>query len=279
MGSPDKRAFSSAKHRHGEWNTRISNTKNVFLRLVWNLISFKRRGVDNVGKVASENSLILDLGSGNGAYAYWLLGRKKCIIVTLDWSFDALRDCRNMFRVCADMTTLPFKQNVFDHLYSIDALGHVDNPGMVLDEAGRVVKPGGHLFMHSECADYRDRWPDKSLIKLHGKDLLALQDGHFCLRHSHELYREYKKRFLLYSFFSPAGIAGWLLGYPEKYYPVFKKSRWHCAAIITLLFASIKRLPLLGGILRVINAVSNRCELVLGLKGGGSCFAQMKKAE
>ena len=172
---------------------------------------------------------------------------------------------------------LPFKHESADMLFTVDTIGHLQNQEKALDEILRVTRPGALLFLHSECGDYRKRWPDKHLIKLIGYDFLARLDGHYSIRPSGELYNFYGRRFEIIKFFSPAGLLGWLLGYPDKYILAFKKARIWWMVIITFIFSIIKRLPVLGVALRLINAITNKLELLFGIEGGGSCFALVRK--
>jgi ubiquinone/menaquinone biosynthesis C-methylase UbiE len=64
-----------------------------------------------------------------------------------------------------DATKLPWQDNYFDHLYAIWFLEHLPNPLQVLQEAKRVLKPGGtitltetdyrNMLVTPESADYR----------------------------------------------------------------------------------------------------------------------------
>jgi ubiquinone/menaquinone biosynthesis C-methylase UbiE len=64
-----------------------------------------------------------------------------------------------------DATKLPWQDNYFDHLYAIWFLEHLPNPLQVLQEAKRVLKPGGTItvtetdyrtmLVTPESADYR----------------------------------------------------------------------------------------------------------------------------
>lgn len=278
-----KRSFSERYHKAGRGKTNISLTTNPLIRMPWNYCSYKREGVDRLAALTTHAQYTLDVGAGNGAYSYWYLGRKKlspCIAV--DWSFAALRKVgkpghKNLLPVCADVHYLPFKSGTFDALFSVDTFGHVAQIEKVLDEILRVAKCGSSLFFHSECSDYQCRWPDTWLIRKNGKDVLAELDGHFSLRTSAALYSLYHQRFYVRSFFSPAGILGWLFGYPEKYRIGFKQARLHFFTILTTIMAVIKMIPFLGHLLRCFNALTNRIELFLGLYGGGSCFAYLEK--
>jgi ubiquinone/menaquinone biosynthesis C-methylase UbiE len=89
----------------------------------------------------------------------------------VDWSIEALKSARlndnsgKVLPVCADLHLLPFKHESIDALFSVDALGHLSNQERALDEISRICRPGAQLFLHSECGDYRKRWPDNILLK------------------------------------------------------------------------------------------------------------------
>lgn len=281
----EKRIFSEDYHKAHKWKTTISATKNPLKRAFWNFCSFKRSCVDILASHYKNSQLVLDLGCGNSAYSHWFLGKKPhSRIVATDWSFTALQritgpEKGNIYSVCADIHNLPFKQEVFDLIFSIDTFGHVSELETVLNETFRVTKKGANLFFHSECSDYRHRWPDRTLMRKNNKDILAEYNGHFSLKESKSIYSLYNQRFLVKTFFSPAGILGWLIGYPEKYYEGFKKAQMRFFMGLTGIFAFFKKMPILGAALRIFNAFTNRVELFLGLYGGGSCFSLLVKSD
>jgi SAM-dependent methyltransferase len=179
--------------------------------------------------------------------------------------------------VCADLASLPFKENVFEAIFSIDTLGHVADINSTLNEFSRTCSNGASLFLHSECADYRSRWPDKTLIARNGRDVPAKTDGHDHLRLSRDLYSLYSQRFHLVSFVNPAGYVCWLLGYPEKYLPAFSEAGWKLFRTVAWVFAAFKKTPVIGPAMRLANSFTNHAEVYFGLTGGGSCFAVLKK--
>ncbi len=278
-----RRAFSENHHKTGKWQTKTSSIKNPLVRSTWNYCSYKRSGVNKLASQSKNSHLILDLGAGNGAYSHWFLGESpNSKVVAVDWSFTALKGITNpkksvIQRVCADIHYLPFKPEIFDIIFSIDTLGHVSHLEKVLNETVRIAKNGANLFLHSECSDYQYRWPDRALIRKNKKDILAEFDGHFSLKTSVAIYSFYNQRFNIKSFFSPAGTLGWIIGYPEKYYKGFKGAHLYFFTCLTGIFALIKRIPILGAALRLLNAITNHLELFLGLYGGGSCFAMLEK--
>ncbi len=283
--STSNRVFSENHHRTGEWATKISSTRNPFVRALWNFYSYKRSGINTLASQSSDSELVLDLGSGNGVYSHWFIGRKpNCMLIDVDWSFEALKKIilpkKGLIkRVCADIHYLPFKPEIFDSVFSVDTLGHVSNVEKVLDETLRVAKNGSKIFLHSECSNYRYRWPDSMLIRKNGKDVLAEIDGHYNLKTSASIHVLYSRRFYIKSFFSPAGIFGWIIGYPEKYHEGFKNAHLLFFTCLTAIFTIIKKIPVLGILLRFINALTNHFELFLGLHGGGSCFAFLEKPD
>lgn len=277
------RNFTENCHVQGKWNTFIL-VKNRFIRsTLMNFCSFKRKGVYTLSLLSKADARALDLGAGNGAYAHWFLNTKSVYqLIAVDWSFTALKKIpsisgRPIVRVCADLHNLPFKSASFDTLFSIDTFGHVENLRQVLKEIHRIAKPQSQMFFHSECKDYQSRWPDRVLIKKIKKDIPAAMDGHFFLKPCTEIFNLYRQKLLVKSFFSPAGLLGWLLGYPEKYFPAFKSAQLYFFTTLTLIFAIIKKIPILNSIILLLNACTNYLELLFDINGGGSCFAYLEK--
>ena len=278
--SSSSRDFSNVKHTSGSWRTSSPSMIPSLLHPVWRFISFKR---DEVAFLAhTTTNMVLDAGCGTGAYAQWFRTiNSTSPIVAADISFQALKLAQttgtaSLLLVCCDLAALPFKENSFSATYSIDALGHIVNHDAVLDELLRVNRPAASLLLHSECADYRRRWPDRALIRRLNRDLPAENDGHIGLYESVDLYTRCHRRFSVVHFYSPAGIIGWLIGYPEKYLPAFSKAHMTIPAALCLVFATIKATPLLGGMLRFVNACTNRTELWFNIQGGGSCFLRLR---
>jgi ubiquinone/menaquinone biosynthesis C-methylase UbiE len=220
------RSFSDNKYVSGQWRTRTVFSTNPVIRYLLRYCSFKRSGVDalaiKVRSIVSRPLLVIDLGSGQGAYAHWFSGRTPATIIAIDWSREALTRIPpakagrgKILRICADAGNLPVKSESADALYSLDTLGHVRSIAAVLDEILRVTKPGAPLFIHSECGDYRGRWPDTMLMKRLGGDFLADYDDHQSILPFANLRSLYTRRFIIESIFSAAGLTGWLTGYPE----------------------------------------------------------------
>jgi ubiquinone/menaquinone biosynthesis C-methylase UbiE len=287
MDNIDRTGFCNGKHRRGEWNTRVSAYRARWLRSCAGYVSAKRRGVDRLAAALPANSRVLDAGAGTGGYCVWFVNRTPATVVGVDASVEALRLLKKnrgkaagrgrILPVCARLEAMPFKSGTFDAIFSIDTLGHVENVAAALDEFVRLVKKDGPLFLHSECADYRSRWPDKRLIEILGRDYCAELDGHTHLLVSREFFTLCLRRFRVISFVNPAGYLGWCLGYPEKYRPAFSRAGLVGPAALCSVFAFVKRLPAAGGLLRIVNAMTNHFETYFDLRGGGSCFCSMRR--
>ncbi len=96
---------------------------------------------------------ILDAGSGTGSAIPSLFKRyKKARLVALDLSENMLEKVsrhdtllRSTHRVCANIEQLPFADNVFDLVFSSLSMQWCNDLDAALQEAKRVLKPGGLL--------------------------------------------------------------------------------------------------------------------------------------
>jgi SAM-dependent methyltransferase/glycosyltransferase involved in cell wall biosynthesis len=251
---------------------------NGAVNLLVRFISFKHQELHRFAQRCFPWYTVVDFGCGNGAYSAYFLHHARSTVIAVDWSFEALQalpqNDRRCLAVCADLHVLPFKPGSIDALFSIDTIGHLRNQEAALDEINRICRSGVPLFLHSECSDYRERWPDKMLIARLKRDALAEIDGHFGIQPSGRMRMLFEQRFAITDFYSPAGILGWLLGYPEKYTPLFRMAGRPFFAFLTEISSYVKSIPLLKYAVRCVNICTNRLEMGLGMNGGGSCFAR-----
>ena len=82
---------------------------------------------------------LMDLGCGIG-HSYHLLAPRETIGV--DISPEALRG-QERETVIADMRELPFEDDHFDSVLSVQSLEHVPDPERAVTQMARVLKPGG----------------------------------------------------------------------------------------------------------------------------------------
>jgi SAM-dependent methyltransferase len=104
----------------------------------------------------SPNDRLLDLGSGSRR-----IGQN---VLALDITFFPSLD------IVADAHNLPFQNGCFDGIILQMVLEHVPEPRRVLEEAHRVLKPGGRLYCEvpflfpvHDRNDYR-RWTLRGLV-------------------------------------------------------------------------------------------------------------------
>ena len=87
---------------------------------------------------------IFDAGCGPGHFMELLQNYGE--VTGTDFSLERLRACRQEnFQNLAqtDLCFIPFKENTFDLITTIDTIEHIENDQAALDELYRVLKPGG----------------------------------------------------------------------------------------------------------------------------------------
>ena len=112
--------------------------------------------VQFLGKDFGDARRVLDLGCGGG-YMIDALAHDNVSIVGVDLAHQALVAARNRAHqeeydatlLRASAMELPFADRSFDGVVCTDVLVHVPDPSKVVDEIGRVLKPGGWLHFSS----------------------------------------------------------------------------------------------------------------------------------
>jgi demethylmenaquinone methyltransferase / 2-methoxy-6-polyprenyl-1,4-benzoquinol methylase len=112
-------------------------------------------------RIPRDGGRVLDVATGTGLVAE-LLARAGHPVTGLDQSPEMLALARERFDggvqlVEASAESLPFEAGSFDHLTFTYLLRYVDEPGAVLAELARVVRPGGTVAM-LEFAVPRGLW-------------------------------------------------------------------------------------------------------------------------
>lgn len=100
------------------------------------------------------SSKVLDLGCGAGFLSHALANAGHCV-TGIDLSENSLEVARKFdstkrvdYRF-ADATSLDLPSKSFDAVCAMDLLEHVENPHAVIQEASRLLKPGGFFFFHT----------------------------------------------------------------------------------------------------------------------------------
>ncbi|MCX7767349.1 MAG: methyltransferase domain-containing protein [Candidatus Sumerlaeia bacterium] len=91
---------------------------------------------------------MLDLGCGEGTECVLLAERTNARVIGIDYSARIKPSLveRCLF-IYGDATALPFRDCVFDGIYSYHVLEHIPEPAKALREMNRILKPGGYLFV------------------------------------------------------------------------------------------------------------------------------------
>ena len=99
-------------------------------------------------------SKLLDIGCGGGFLSN-TLAKKGVQVTGIDISEDAISiakqydTTKKVHYFKGDAYNLPFLKNSFDFVCAMDFLEHVNNPEKVIQEASRVLKPGGSFFFYT----------------------------------------------------------------------------------------------------------------------------------
>jgi SAM-dependent methyltransferase len=118
-------------------------SNNLFSKL---FINSSRYYLDNFARKAANSiphsSLVLDAGAGDCPYKlYFSLMRYESA------DFCQINKVYGEITYVCDLTTIPVEDNRFDLILCSQALEHVPEPGKVLEEFLRVLKPGGSLWL------------------------------------------------------------------------------------------------------------------------------------
>ena len=106
-----------------------------------------------------QDSKVLDFGCGNGATAQWLCEQLKCQVVGVDLSGVRIGNAKEGLKgqpaevrnkvsfEKGSVTSLPFPDASFTHVWSQATIYHVHDKETALAEAYRVLKSGGTFIL------------------------------------------------------------------------------------------------------------------------------------
>jgi len=100
-------------------------------------------------------SIVLDVGTGTGAFIPFLLGEigKGGRIIALEFAEKMIGKARakgfngDIDYLCADVTDIPLRNEIFDVIVCYSSLPHFQDKSRALAEMNRVIKRGGRLLI------------------------------------------------------------------------------------------------------------------------------------
>ncbi len=111
---------------------------------------FDHPAMKKLVEIAAEFSRILDMGCGEGTRLGKLVTKNQKGF-GIDISTKAIEIAKRKYPQLnfktGDLEKLPFDDNEFDLVYSAFVFEHLDNPGKVIEEGIRVLKPGGKFLI------------------------------------------------------------------------------------------------------------------------------------
>ena len=96
-----------------------------------------------------KGQLVLDLGCNTGNPASYVSVVADCRVVGIDFpvAVQSFWRARKVYFIRGDGHYLPFRSDTFDHAYVMHTIGHVRDPGVVLGELQRVLRPHGRVAL------------------------------------------------------------------------------------------------------------------------------------
>lgn len=133
-------AFGKAAPDHYDWQTSAPGVAEHERALV--KAAFEPLGSRVLDLGCGEGATLLHLGAPPGATGIDLFPEK------IAFAQQRLPACRF---VAGSVYELPFEAGAFDHLLVRDVIHHLDEPARLVDEAARVLAPGGRLDVLEPC--------------------------------------------------------------------------------------------------------------------------------
>lgn len=124
---------------------------------------------------------VLDVGCGGGQFSQALQQQRLDLgVIGIDIGGKAIRYAKKKFSrvsfMVADARKLPFGDQRFAGVFSIETVEHIRETEMVIAEIVRVLKPCGVLYLSVSCE--KSRWTIPGILGLLGIDLTRNTVGH-----------------------------------------------------------------------------------------------------
>jgi SAM-dependent methyltransferase len=113
--------------------------------------------IEQAGTSIQPGARVLDAGAGDGRYQAEFAHTRY---VGIDLAVgDPVADYSRL-DVLGDLAQMPFKTETFDAILCTQVLEHVREPQRVLQELGRVLRPGGRLFLSAPQSWHQHQKPN-----------------------------------------------------------------------------------------------------------------------
>lgn len=129
----------------GLWTKFTETLGGSIVHPQYTVLKFQREAIEEAKKYAKGK--LIDIGCGRMPYRKELEPLVDSYIGVDHPKVSKLYKSDVKPEVLADAKKLPFQNNSFDIALLIQVLEHVDEPGKVIKEAARVLKPGGILII------------------------------------------------------------------------------------------------------------------------------------
>lgn len=137
-----------------------------------------------------ENSVILEVGGGDGRFAFYLMKNGYTVIesdialgsVQKTKSVAENNDVPNSVFAVIDAENLPFKNNTLDAIFMVASLHHLPHPEVAIAEFNRCLKSGGYLLILREPASWQYKlfgpifWIIRRAVRSKNKNSISLAD-------------------------------------------------------------------------------------------------------
>lgn len=156
-----------------QWNEAFKKKGKIFLEPQENMTEvvklFKKKGVKKV----------LDFGCGTGRHLVYL-AKNKFDVYGIDIAEEGIGQSKKWLKkeglkanlkIGSMYEKLPYKDNYFDAIVSIQALHHerIVNVRKAIKEVERVLKPGGLVFMSFFKRKFKKTYSPNTIVKKFGK--------------------------------------------------------------------------------------------------------------
>ncbi|MGV9788279.1 methyltransferase domain-containing protein [Streptomyces sp. NPDC003435] len=139
---------------------------------------------------AEPGKVFLEVGAGTGNAATALRSCSGAEVVAIDSSLTMVAQARDRglpYAAVADGHRLPFAADRFDGAWADRVLQHVAEPGRVLDELLRVIRPGGRIALadpdyDTQVLDIDDQELARHVLRF--RTDVSLRNGSLAHRHA-----------------------------------------------------------------------------------------------